>query len=347
MSILSGGQADFFGLDVGTASVRAVELKGRGDTRTLARYGQISTGSNVVKSDATIDQQRLHSSIKELLKQTGITTKNVAVNIPSQQVFTTVIDIDKMSQAELAKTVGYQAGTFIPTPINESKVDWVILGDSPKEANKVEVLLSSVSNSYAEARLDMLEAAGLNVIAIEPDHIALCRSLLLPSVNEPQMVLDIGQGSTDLVISMNGAPRLARAISVGTTTIVQAAMHSMSIDQDQAEQFVFKFGLGKDKLEGRIYNAIIGTIDGLMSEIDKSIKFFQGRYETSRIARIVVTGGAAIMPELPLYIADKFSLSVEIGDAWRNVSFPANKQNELLAVSNHFAVACGLAERNV
>ena len=59
-----------------------------------------------------------------------------------------------------------------------------------------------------------------------------------------------------------------------------------------------------------------------------------------------MTGGASALPEFPLYIANKFGLNVEIGNAWRNVSFPANRQNELLAASNHFGVAAGLAERD-
>jgi hypothetical protein len=51
------------------------------------------------------------------------------------------------------------------------------------------------------------------------------------------------------------------------------------------------------------------------------------------------------LPEFPLYIANKFGLNVEIGNAWRNVSYPASQQNELTAMSNHFAIAVGLAER--
>ena len=120
-----------------------------------------------------------------------------------------------------------------------------------------------------------------------------------------------------------------------------------SIDDKQAQQFVFKFGLGKDKLEGQIYHAIIGTIDLLVTEIDKSIKFFMARYgESAKIERIIVTGAASVLPEFPLYIANKFGISAEIGNAWRNVSSPPNRQNELMTVSNHFGVAAGLAERN-
>src|SRR6185436_1300173 len=102
----------------------------------------------------------------------------------------------------------------------------------------------------------------------------------------------------------------------------------------------------KDKLEGQIYNAVIGTVDLLVSEVEKSIKFFMTRYgEGAKLDRIFVTGGASVLPEFPLYLANKFALNVEIGNAWRNVSYPLDRQNELLAASNHFAVAAGLAER--
>jgi type IV pilus assembly protein PilM len=344
MSVLSG-VSDFFGLDVGSSALRAVQLRGSGPVKALDVYGQLPLDSNMALSDSKVDQQKLAQTIKEFIHQTGISSKNVAVNLPSHRVFTTVIDLDRMSPAEMAKSINYQAESFIPTPPSESKIDWAIIGDSPADAKKVEVLLSSVPNEFIEKRLDMLENIGLNVIAFEPDSLALTRAVIPADVMTPQMILDIGNKATDLVIAMNGAPHLSRAIPTGSEAIIRAAVQNLHIDPKQAEQFVLKFGLGKDKLEGQVYNAIIGTIDALMSEIEKSIKFFIGRYPNAKLERIIVTGGASSLPEFPLYIANRFGISVEIGNAWRNVSFPASKQNELLASSSHFAVAVGLAER--
>jgi Tfp pilus assembly PilM family ATPase len=155
----------------------------------------------------------------------------------------------------------------------------------------------------------------------------------------------MGDNATDLVVTLNDAPRLIRSIPTGTDTLIKAAMQNLGIDDNQAQQFVFKFGLSKDKLEGQIYGAIIGSIDLLIGEIEKSIKFFNARYPNSPIERVLMTGGASVLPEFPLYIANKFGISVEIGNSWRNIAFPAEKQNELLTMSNKFAVAAGLAER--
>lgn len=344
MSILSG-VSEFFGLDIGTTAIRLVQLKGSGPVKSLSKYAYLPLDSKVALSDARADQQKVVQAVHELLGQARVTTKNVAVGIPSQRVFTTVVDIERLAPAELAKTMRYQADSLIPTPMAESKLDWALLGDSPKDKTKVEVLLSSVTREFVEQRLDMLEASGLNVIAFEPDNLALARAMIPTGATSPQMVIDIGNKNADIVISMGGGPRLTRSIPTGAEVIVKTAAQNLNIDDKQAQQFVFKFGLGKDKLEGQIYHAIIGTVDILVTEIEKSIKFFYARYGEVKIERIIVTGAASVLPEFPLYIANKFGISAEIGNAWRNVSFPADRQNELLAVSNHFGVAAGLAER--
>lgn len=345
MSLLSG-VSEFFGLDMGTSAIRAVQLTNSPGLKQLMRYSIAPVDSKIALSDSKADQQKMAQRLQEVLAAAGITTKNVTVGIPSSRVFTTVVDIERLAPGELAKTIRFQADSLIPTPLAESKIDWAVIGDSPVDANKVEILLSSVSNEFIEARLDLLESIGLNVIAFEPDNLALTRSMLPADTTAPHMVLDVGSKSTDLVITMNGAPRLTRAVPTGSEAIIRSAMQNLNIDEKQAQEFVFKFGLSQQKLEGQVYHAIIGTIDLLMTDIEKSMKFFQTRYKDVKIDRIIMTGGASALPEFPLYIANKFGINVEIGNAWRNVQFGAERQNELMAVSNHFGVAVGLAERN-
>jgi len=342
MSLLSG-VSDFFGLDIGTTAIRVVQLN---RNKQLMNYGMEPIDTKISLSDSKADQDRLAQAIQQVITKAGISTRNVAAGLPSSRVFTTVVDIERLSPAELEKTIHYQADSIIPTPLEDSKIDWVVIGDSPSDANKVEVLITSVPNEFAEKRLDVLESIGLNVIAFEPDNLALTRSMLPPNFASPQMVVDIGNRSTDLVVNMNGAPRLTRSIPTGSEAIIKAAQQNLNIDEKQAQEFVFKFGLGQNKLEGQVYHGIISTIELLMTDISKSIKFFETRYQNIKIERIVMTGAASALPEFPLYIANKFNVNVEIGNAWNNVHYAPERQNELLAVSNHFGVAAGLAERD-
>ncbi len=344
MSILSGVNS-FFGLDIGTTAVRLVQLSGAPGAKSLVKYAYVPIDSKLSLSDSVADQQKLQQIIKNLLDQAKLTTKNVAVGLPSQKVFTAVVDIDRLSHDELARSIYLQADSLIPTPLAESKVDWALLGDSPVDKTKVEVLLTSVTNEYIEKRLDLLEAIGLNVISFEPSNLAIARALVAPDATAAQMVLNIGSKSTDLIICMGGNPRLTRSIPTGKEAIVRAALQNLNVDQAQAEHFVSKLGLSQDKLEGQVYKAIIGTVDGLSAEIEKSIKFFVTRYGEVKLERIIVTGGASTLPSFPNYLANKFGIEIEIGNTWRGVAYSADRQNELAAISHQFGVAVGLAER--
>ena len=153
MSILSG-VSDFLGLDIGTTAIRLVQLRGHGPVKAMVKYAYVPIDSKVALRDAQADQQKVVQAVHELLGQAGVSTKNVAVGIPSAKVFTTVVDIDRLPPAELAKTLNYQADSLIPTPLSESKMDWAAMGDSPKDPAKIEILLSSVTNEFIEQRLD-------------------------------------------------------------------------------------------------------------------------------------------------------------------------------------------------
>ena len=345
MSILSG-VGSFFGLDIGTNAVRLVQL-GSGDVnhRPLLKYAYVPIEGNMALSDSKTDQQKLAQVIKSLVEQARVTTRNVAVGLPSQKVFTTVVDIDRLSPDELNRSIHLQADSLIPTPISESKMDWAVLGDSPVDKTKVEVLLTSVTNAYSESRLEMLESIGLNVIAFEPDSLALTRALVAPNAPAISMIVNIGQRTTDIVVCLNGAPRLTRAIPIGTEGLIRSTAQNLSIDETQAEHFIYKFGLTADKLEGQVYKALLGSVDQLVAEIEKSSKFFTSRYAGTKIERIIVTGGASTIPSLPNYFANKLNVEIEIGNAWRGVAYSADRQNELAALSNQFGVAVGLAER--
>jgi type IV pilus assembly protein PilM len=343
MGLLSG-TASFFSLDIGSTALRAVELKGT-SPKSLYKYAYMPIDPRIVLSDSKNDQEHLTQAIAQLIAQAKFSTKDVAVGVPSNRVFTTVADVERLPARELAKSIRYQADALIPTPLNESKIDWAILGDSPVDKTKIEILLTSVANEFIERRLDIIEAAGLNVVAFEPDNLALVRSLAEAQVTSAYVVLDVGHKSTDIVIVYGGMPRLTRSIPTGMEAVVRTAMQNLNVDEKQAEQFVMKFGLSKDKLEGQVFQAISGAIDILTSEIEKSIKFFQTRYTNVGLDRVIVTGGGSVLPEFPLFLANKFMVNVEIGNPWHGVQFGADRQNELLAIANQFSVAVGLAER--
>lgn len=338
---------DFFALDIGSSAIRVVQLHGSGANRSLLKYGSTPIDVKVALSDAPADQAKVAETISALVSETGISTRNVAVGLPSSKAFVTVVDLPKMTPQELKSTFKYQAEQYVPMSAEEAKIDAAVIGASPVDPDKIEVLLASVSNKFSEARMDMLESIGLDVVALEPDSLALARALTPVNSTGAQMIVDMGEYATDIIITLGGAPRLVRSIPTGGQSLLKAAMQNLHIDENQARQFVYKFGLDQTKLEGQIFKALSSTVDVIASEVQKSIKFFSTRYQTTQISGIVTSGAAALLPGFHQYLSQAAEgIPVQAGNSWQNVTYSNKAHEQLMGINHQFAVAVGLAERS-
>lgn len=338
---------DFFALDIGSTAVRVIQLRQAGDRWHLVKYGSAPVDIKLSASDSPEDQRRLGDVITNLVGQAGISARNVVVGLPSAKTFVTVVDLPDMPQQELASTIKYQAEQFIPMPIDEVKLDWTTLGRSLRDPAKIEVLLASVSNKFSESRLDMVESLGLNVIALEPDSLAIARSLIPPGDKEAYIILDFGDFSTDIVVVLANAPRLIRSIPVGMQTLIRSAMQNLNIDANQAMQFILKFGLYPDRLEGQILKSLDASLSQFAAEVAKSAKFFQSRYPNVNIKSILLSGYTLAIPAFGEYLASRTGMPTAAGNAWGNVDFSNNLRDQLAQLAPQFSVVVGLAERTV
>lgn len=341
------GVGDFFALDIGTNAVRVVQLSGSAkDGWTLQNYGYAPVDLKTTSSDSPEAKRRLGEIIMTAVGQSGIRTKNVAIGLPSSKTFTTVIDVPSLSDAELKTTIKYQIDRYIPMSIDEAKVDWAILGRSLHDPSQQEVLLASTANAYAEERLEFVEGLGLNVIAAEPDPIAMIRSLLPTGIADARLIIDMGEQATDLAITYGDSPRLVRTIPTGLRSLVKAATQNLNVQEDQARQFILKFGLAPDRLEGQVYRALENVLDGFASELTKSIKFFQTRYPNTPVGGILLSGYSSVVPKFGEYITSKTSINSVAANPWQKVRVSAANQQQLGAVASEYATAVGLALRS-
>ncbi len=338
---------DFFGLDIGSTGIRVVKLSGVGSSRRLERYNSISVDTKLSQSQAPADRHKLAQIIKKLVADTEIRSRNVVIGVPSKNVYASVIETAKLTPQELKKSINYLAEQYVPVALDQVKLDWAQLGASPDDPNKQEVLLLAARNSFTEARLGMLEAIGLDVIGIQPDALAMARALVSGNLSEPVMILDLGATSSDILIAYNNAPRLIRSIPVGGEIFIRSIIQALGVDSEQASQFLFKFGLDETKLEGKIARAVQPNLQILVEEIKKSIKFFTGRYKGQSINKIIITGQASNIPELPVFVVNESQIAVEIGNSWTNVNYSDSQKEELMGISTQFSVAVGLAESNL
>ena len=344
MAIIKG-VGDFFGLDIGATAIRVVQLSPAGSGKwSLKHYGYAPIDAKLGLADSAEARHRLGEVIMTVVGQSGIKTKNVAIGLSASKTFVTVVDMPTASEAELKSTIKYQIDQYIPMPLDEAKVDWALLGQSLHDPSQQEVLLASTAIAYAEERLELVEGLGFNVIIAEPDPIAMLRAVSLRGSKDAQVVVDISEQSINVAIVYGDAPRLVRTIPNGFDTLVRAAAQNLDVQEDQARQFILKFGLASDKLEGKVAQAMASTLDGFASELLKSVKFFQTRYPSLVVADAVLAGYASVIPQLDKYIAEKIAIRTSVANPWQSVAVPSGDQN-LAAAASEFAVAVGLAQR--
>ncbi len=341
------GVGDFFALDIGTNAVRVVQLSSAGnDVWNLTHFGYAPLDEKIAAASSPEALRKLGEVIMTAVGQSGIKTKNVVIGLPSSKTFTTVIEVPLMPENELRNTIKYQVDQYIPMAVNEAKVDWALLGVSLHDPKMQEVLIASTANVYAEERLEFIESLGLNVIGAEPDPLAMIRSLLPAGVPDARLIIDVGEQSTDLSITFGDTPRLVRTIPTGVKSLVKAAVQNLNVQEDQARQFILKFGLAPDRLEGQVYRAIESTLEGFATELTKSVTFFQTRYPNTPVGTVMLSGYGAVVPGFGEYISSKVGIQSSIGNPWQKVRVSQTDQQQLAPIASQFATVIGLAQRN-
>ena len=346
MSLIHG-VGDFFALDIGTVAILLVQLSGDASHGwTLQKFAYVPVDRKILEDGSAAGARRLGETILGAMQQAGITTKNVAVGMPASKTFTTVVKVDNQSEAELMNTIKYQLDKYIPMAIDEATVSYVSLGVCPHDATKAEVLVSSTANAFAEARMEMIESFGLNVIAQEPESLAMARALMPVGAQDARLIIDLGERSTDLVMMYRGVPRLVRSIPGGLMLLIKTVVAALGVKEEQARQFILKFGLAQDKVDGQVFKALDSTLESFAAEISKSIRFFQSEYMNAPVGGIVLSGFAGMIPFIAEYIEAKTGVPTAQGNPWQLVKVSPEQQQVLQPVASEFAVAIGLAERS-
>ena len=327
--------------------MRIVQLSGNSQHGwTLQKFAYVPISPQIKEDSSELGKKRLGEAILGAVNQAGIKTKNIALGIPAGKTFTSIVETATLPEKELRKSFRYEIDKYVPMAMNDAKADFIILGPSPNDPAKTEVLVSSIAKDYAEATMEMIEKTGLNIVAMEPEPLAMARALNTPGAIDGIMAVDFGENSTDLVIVFKDQPRLVRSIPGGFAVLVKAVANGLNVREDQARQFILKFGLDQNQVEGQVFRILNSYLDTFASELAKSVRFFQTKYVGGKIGSIVLSGYASMIPLFSGFMEAKTSISSVNGNPWQFVRTSQAQQQALASVASEFAVAIGLSERS-
>ncbi len=349
----------FLGIDIGTSSIKAVEISNTGGRPKLETFGYVERSFDIIKSDNPQNQIALATLLKQMLKQTRVSTQKVVAALPSFAVFTSIISLPAMSEKDLLAAIRWEAKKFVPMPLEDMILDWRILknqGLSSKDAaasvnakkgkgRDLKILLTAAPKTLVKRYLAVCKAADLQLVSLETEAFALERSLI-GNDPSPVLLIDIGANATDMSVIASGIPILNRSIDVGGDALTRAIMNSLSVDHARAEQFKRDFGMAHTTANDQIPRTLEFVVGSIINEVKYCLNLYQSQ-EPKPVEKIVLAGGSAFLASLPEYLARVLGIKVMIGDPWARIVYPAEMQPMLQEIAPRFAVAIGLAMREI
>ena len=304
---------EFFGLDIGSHKIKIVKLSKSNNQFRLMALGNAPSTQKGVLSEAESDLTALVNILKKLHQETKINTKNVVTALPQDQVFTQVIILPKLSESELTSALKWEAEQYVPIPLNEVTLTHQVIGELKENGKeRVEVLLAAAPNRLIDKMLTILKTAGFNPLSLELEIMAIARSLAGPKA-EITMVIDLGARATDIAVIENGQIIFVRSIPTAGEAFTRAVAAGLNLDINQAEAYKKAYGADPEKLEGKMIKTLMPVIEIMVGEIEKIIQFHQLE-KKKEIKSIILSGGAASLPEIASFLAKKINLEIQIGD---------------------------------
>ena len=345
------GKTSMVGVDVGSSSVKAVELQGkRGDLQLL------SLGFETLQSDSVVDGQIMElnavsNAIGTIFNEHKIKTTRVAAGVNGHSVIVKNIVLPQMSEAELQESFAWHAEEHIPFDISDVNLDYHITGRSD---DAIHVLLAACKRDKVANLKQAIQLAGKQPTVIDVDAFALqnCYELNYdPQPGQIVALLNIGASTTNINI-MNGVGSVfTRDATFGGNQYTSLLQKELSLTSDQAEGV--KRGLPlPEGVEQRDTAPILDTVSDILAlEIQKTMDFYRATVEDgeSAVQKILISGGGSKLTGLVEFLAKRFEVPVEMFDPFRKIrvdsrGFDPEYMREIVP---EMAIAVGLALRGV
>ena len=338
------------GVDIGSSSLKVVQLRKEGGKAILETYGELALGpygGGEVGQATNLPPEQITESLKDLLREAKVTTTNSGVSVPFARSLLSLVELPYRKDPKEQKTIiELEARKYIPVPMSEVQLDWFIVPKvGPQEATDgqetVEVLIVAVHNDELSLLQRVVADAGLTASFYEIEIFSTIRAVVDEPV-KPVLVLDIGAASTKVYVVEHGVVALSHSISTGSQDITRAIAVASGVSLSRAEAVKKEEGLGGDTVQG--------SPELVFSRIFSEARRVLMQYETAHaksVASIVLTGGGGVTKSLGAYAKNIFSIDVHVADPFAKTEAPAFMRPVLEEIGPEFAVAAGLALRKL
>jgi len=344
------GLNSYLGIDIGTASIKLVEVaRGQGERPSLRNYGVLESLGPLERLNEAIQTSTLRivekdaaALLKKLLEEVRPRSNEAVASLPAFVVFTTLLEIPQMPVGDMAKALPYQVSQHIPLPISDVAIDWLLVGEREDERGfiKQQVLVVSVPNEQVRRYQDIFKLAGLKLKALEVETMGLVRSLIVGDVT-PTMIIDIGSYVTNIAIVDKGFLKYNFQTDFASSSLSQAIARGLNIEVKRAEELKRQKGLLGTGGEYELSTLTVPLLDAILNETEKARGTFE-REQGIKLERVILAGGGVNLLGIEKYFEQQLNLPAVIGNPFSKVEYSSQIEPLVKSLSPSLAVAIGL-----
>jgi type IV pilus assembly protein PilM len=350
------------GIDIGTSSIKVIALKKEGGRAVLETYGALSLGQygegGIIGQVTNLDAETLATALRDVLKETSITSKNIVLGIPSASCIIFIVQLPaQIEERDLPTVVPAEAKKFIPVPLTDVSLDWYVIPRREDSGTESRVL----SESGGEAKMSILVVATLNETLVKYTQILQKTQLPFESLEIeafsnirscmtrelfPVLIIDIGASKTKLTIVEHGIIETFRLVNHASQDMTLAIAHSLEMPFDKAEAVKKDNGLIPSPEHPHVPDLIKTHLASIFQEANATMLAYEKRYNKN-IGKVIFTGGGAMTRGLLEYAAQSFSAEVTLADPFAKIDSPVFLQGVLKTTGPEFSIALGLAMKKL
>jgi type IV pilus assembly protein PilM len=339
------------GLDIGSSSVKIVQLKERKGGFMLQAFGSAPLPPEAIVDGALMNSSAIVQAIQELVAKEKVKTKEVAIGVRGHSVIIKKISLPRMSQEELDESIQWEAEQYIPFDVKDVNIDTTILTPEGDAAGQMDVLLVAAKKDMINDYVSVCAEAGLTATVVDVDAFAVQNAYEASYDVDPgttAVLINVGAAVTNINILARGTTTFTRDITMGGNAFTEEIQKQLNISYDEAE--ALKVG-GQGETDAvvpqEVERVIAGVAEQLAGEIQRSLDFYSATAADNRIGRILLSGGTARIPALFKVLEARAGVPVEILNPFKNIEVDNRRFDPaaILAAAPGAAVGIGLALR--
>ena len=343
-------QRPTLGLDIGSHSIKIVELSSNGTRHTVKCFGRALVPPQAIVDGSIKEPDKVAGALKALLDNLRPKVKYAATSIAGYSVIVKKIIVPYQDEGEIERNLIFEAEKYVPFEIEEVYVDFHALDGESKKNSGTEIFLVAAKREIVDEYASLTQEVGLSPAVVDVDAFALGNAFegAFGLLTEPIVLVDIGAQKTNINIVLQGTSLFARDMAFGGTQLTEAIQEATGLDYVDAERI--KIAGSEDAAIMKEVTTVCKELcDVWASELKKAIDFYKANSSAETYpTQIYTSGGSAFLKELDILFGDIIGLPVKILNPLHGFAVDHGIEPEYISsVAPQMAIATGLALRTL